>query len=329
MRNAAQSSGLKDWHGASIGDPVFPTLDPKLDVVFRMLFSSPRNRKILRALLTAVLAPPSPIANIRVLDARKPGAAPLDRGAVLDLELHLDDGTQVHVEMQRRYQGDFIGRGLFYWARSFGGQLARGQPYSELRRTIGIFILDFQLLEGRRLHTTFRVLDTEFHRSLSDLFELHYIELPKVRRRSPVDAADPVLRWAEFFAAKTHSERQRLAMAHPEIQSAYDALEALSQDARARRRAEEREHEIAHWERQFRAEGKAEGRAEGKAEGRAEGKAEGRADGLRVALERACSAKGLRPSLSQRTDLEQASASRLERILEAVLRDADWPPLDE
>jgi predicted transposase/invertase (TIGR01784 family) len=219
------------------------------------------------------------------------------------------------------YQGDFAGRGLFYWARSFGGQLARGQPYSELRRTIGIFVLDFQLLEGRRLHTIFRVLDTEFHRSLSDLFELHYIELPKVRRRSRADAADPVLRWAEFFAAKTHSERQRLAMAHPEIQPAYDALERLSQDSRARRRAEEREHEIAHWEQQF--------RAEGKADGRAEGKAEGRAEGLRVALERACSAKGLRLSLSQRRDLEQASASRLERILEAVLRGADWPSLDE
>ncbi|MBI2373596.1 MAG: PD-(D/E)XK nuclease family transposase, partial [Deltaproteobacteria bacterium] len=42
------------------------TLDPTLDVVFKMLFAAPENRDILIALLTAVLRPASPIRSVEV-----------------------------------------------------------------------------------------------------------------------------------------------------------------------------------------------------------------------------------------------------------------------
>jgi hypothetical protein len=43
-----------------------PTLDPKLDVVFKLLFADEQNRPLLVSFLTAVLQPPEPIDVARV-----------------------------------------------------------------------------------------------------------------------------------------------------------------------------------------------------------------------------------------------------------------------
>ena len=44
------------------------TLDPTLDVVFKILFARPENRDVLIALLTAVLRPRSPITEVEVVN---------------------------------------------------------------------------------------------------------------------------------------------------------------------------------------------------------------------------------------------------------------------
>jgi hypothetical protein len=46
------------------------TLDPKLDVVFSMLFGHERNRDLLLSLLNAVLKPENPIEAVEVLSER-------------------------------------------------------------------------------------------------------------------------------------------------------------------------------------------------------------------------------------------------------------------
>ena len=67
-------------------------LDPKLDVVFKLLFAHVRNRDILTALLTAVLKPTAPIDSLVVLNPDIPKDLPADRGAVLDIHVRLADG---------------------------------------------------------------------------------------------------------------------------------------------------------------------------------------------------------------------------------------------
>ena len=49
------------------------TLDPKLDIVFKILLGSPENRDILISFLTAVLRPSSPIVKIEILNPKIPG----------------------------------------------------------------------------------------------------------------------------------------------------------------------------------------------------------------------------------------------------------------
>ncbi len=45
------------------------TLDPRLDVVFNLLFGAEQNRRLLTAFLNDVLEPPAPIAAVQVLPA--------------------------------------------------------------------------------------------------------------------------------------------------------------------------------------------------------------------------------------------------------------------
>ena len=43
-------------------------LDPKLDIVFKMLFAAPRNKEALIDIITAVINPASPILELEVLN---------------------------------------------------------------------------------------------------------------------------------------------------------------------------------------------------------------------------------------------------------------------
>ena len=75
-------------------------LDPKLDVVFKLLFAAEQSRDILISLLSAVLRPTRPIVEVTVLNPELPVGALDDKNIVLDVLVRLDDGSLVDVEMQ-------------------------------------------------------------------------------------------------------------------------------------------------------------------------------------------------------------------------------------
>jgi len=78
------------------------TLDPKLDIVFWMLFGRESNRPLLVSLLTAVLKPAEPIVHVELLNPELERAAMDEKGIVLDLRVMLGSGEQVDIEMQSR-----------------------------------------------------------------------------------------------------------------------------------------------------------------------------------------------------------------------------------
>jgi PD-(D/E)XK nuclease family transposase len=56
------------------------TLDPKLDVVFKLLFADERNRELLISLLNAILEPVEPIVDVVVLNPDTPKETVVDKG---------------------------------------------------------------------------------------------------------------------------------------------------------------------------------------------------------------------------------------------------------
>ncbi len=126
------------------------TLDPSLDVVFKLLLTSgPESNEVLVALLTAVLRPQKPFAKVVVRNPEIPREALENHGTVLDIFAELEDGTRLDIEMQSERRPSFRQRALYYWARMFGSELDRGAEYGRLRPAISVLFLGYRELKGR------------------------------------------------------------------------------------------------------------------------------------------------------------------------------------
>ncbi len=295
------------------------TLDPTLDVVFKMLLTQrPESHELLVSLLTAVIRPPSPLARVEVRNPEIPSADALDRSVVLDLHVQLADGTRFDVEMQSDKRPAFRERALYYWARLYGSELERGDEYDALRPVISVLFLDYRELRGARLHSTFHVLEVHDHERFSDALAVHVIELPKIAQATARERIEEIdlIRWSRFFAARTDEELAVVAMENPVLEKARQALQAVSDDPVARESA------------RLRANARVVRRMEDaalRAEGRAEGHAEGRAETLRVSIVGLCQALSVPLDDVRRSTLAQSDADALQHVFDALVRDRVWP----
>jgi predicted transposase/invertase (TIGR01784 family) len=319
------------------------TLDPKLDVVFKLLFAAEKNRDLLILLLTAVLAPESPITSAVVLNPEIDRENWDDKGVVLDIRVLFADGTQVDVEMQSAPHRALRERALYYWTRLFAGVLGSGQAYVELMPVIGVFILNFDELPTTRLHSIFEARERHEGYCLCPALELHFLELPKRDNPSNELEGRAVLNWCKFLAAETDEELEELAMTDPSFQRAKQALDDLSADPKARELARDREvwhffhdQELYLERKAARAEGRTEGivegrkegivegRKEGIVEGRKEGIVEGRKEGLVAAVRTACELIGIELTAEREAHLAAAKPAELEHLLESLRHARRW-----
>jgi predicted transposase/invertase (TIGR01784 family) len=266
------------------------TLDPKLDVVFTMLFGAEKNRDILLAFLTAVLVPASPIESVQILSERPEPSNVDDKRVVLDLRVRFESGEQVDVEMQNEGHPGIKKRALYYWARMYAGGQPRGAEYEDLSRCVVIFVANFRMLDSPRYHSIFRSMEVTTGELLTDDYELHVLELPKLPQAPAANSEPADVLWGKFFTAKTDLELEQLAMQEPALKRAKEALEDLSDDPVARAIAEKRETNLrmhyvtlAAMRREAVAEATPEIEARGQAVGEARGQAVGEARGQAIA----------------------------------------------
>ena len=297
------------------------TLDPKLDVVFKILFS--RNEDLLISLLTAVLRPEVPIASVTIANYALPKSAVQDKGGTLDVLVRLEDGRLVDVEMQCRSQKGLRKRALFYWARLYGSEGGPGKKHLDWPPCVSIFFLGFRELPGERFHRIFQVLDVDDHEVFSDALQLHTIELPKVPEAGESEELQ-LVRWSRFLAADSDAELEELAMSDSTMSKAKEALDLLSAEPTVQELA--RQRELAQWTYRFemgmsRKEGLEEGRAEGLDAGRAEGEG-----ALRAAVEAMCRALGLSLDDERRQRLATMTLDQLAQLVQSLGTDGRWPP---
>jgi predicted transposase/invertase (TIGR01784 family) len=244
------------------------------DVVFKIVFGTEKNEALLRALVNALLGLTGPdrIAELRILNPHAGKDHPDDRGVILDVKARDGHGRLYNVEVQVAEQPAYIQRSLYYAARLFSEQLGKGDPYIQIARTVAISLLDFNLFpEIADLHSRYRFYDVEHGRELSDVLELHYIELPKFNRDKPQELRTPfekwlhVLKFGDFYEAggeelpETLKKEEGIAMAVNEMRRAYADSE-VRELIEARRKAEHDEATRMAWAIQ---QGKLEGKLEG------------------------------------------------------------------
>ena len=134
-----------------------------------------------------------------------------------------------------------IQRSLYYWSRMYYEQLKKGDIYDKLSRTICINLLDFNLLPCDKFHSVYRLKECQTNEELTDLEEIHFIELKKMKSVNNIEEINSQLEEWIYFINQPESELVReLERKNEDLKEAKEELIRLSGDEETRKRYEKR-----------------------------------------------------------------------------------------
>ena len=124
---------------------------------------------------------------------------------------------------------------------NIGIQLDSSQNYQKLLNPICINLLDYNSLKHDKFHSFYRLKDCETNEELTDVIELHFIELKKMKDVKRVEEVKTKLEAWLYFINQPDSELvQELEKVEVEIKEAKAELIRLSGDRKERERYEKR-----------------------------------------------------------------------------------------
>jgi len=211
-------------------------LDPLVDVIFKRIFGSERNKDVLLAFLNSTFreAGEPPLEEIALLNPYTEADSPDDKQSIMDIKAKTADGQLLNIEMQLFNPYLMEKRTLFYWSEMYYHQIPKGHNYNTLKKCVTINILDFTLLNNERYHSVFHLREDHTGIPLTDDIEIHVIELSKLDEHSVPLEEGGLVNWLLFLKGVDKSNWEVLAMNEPMLKKAMDTLEFLSQDAAAR-----------------------------------------------------------------------------------------------
>ena len=201
----------------------------KLDVIFKRVFGNEANKAIIAAFISDLLEIPRESINAVYINNVELTPEYLEQKfSRLDLKLDVD-GRIVNIEMQVNRETDFRDRTLYYWSKLFCGELRSGYEYGELKQTICINIINFDLFECESYHSIFSILEHERGEVLSDKFAIHFFELRKLGRSKKNKRMED---WLNLIDAETEGDLMNIQQTTtiPEVRDTIVMLRELSAD---------------------------------------------------------------------------------------------------
>ena len=210
-------------------------LNPKIDFVFKKIFGSEEHPEILISFLNAVLKPKKPIVSVEIKNSYLEKEYIEDKFSRLYVKALTSNKEIINIEIQLKNEYNMIQRSLYYWSKLYEEQLSEGDRYDKLSRTVCINILDFKYLKNDRFHNGYRLKEIETNEELTDLQEIHFIEIPKLKRfESTEEIVDLLEGWVEFLRDPESEVIRKLEMSNKEIREAKDELYRLSRNSKER-----------------------------------------------------------------------------------------------
>ena len=159
-----------------------------------------------------------------------------DKLSIIDVKLRTKSGKIIQIEIQLEVRPEMSKRIVFYDSKLITEQLGEKDNYTKINQVISIIITKEKLIKNSaRYHHRFTFCDPDAKIELTDIVEIHTLELSKLP-----EGTDGTLLydWAKFIDAENEEEFNMVAERNPEVKKAVVRLEALSGDALARRVAE-------------------------------------------------------------------------------------------
>ncbi len=248
------------------------------DYIFKRVFAYKGNESVLKDFLEALLK-----IEIRGIKITNPEIIPYEKGekrGLLDIKAEINDGTMIDVELQMKNEKNTEERATEYMGKMISEQLQVGDSYQKLKKSIVIFITNYNFLNRNSYHSVGRM---KFDKTLKDEYvdmgfkiedeiaskyiEVHYIELPKFKKKE-LSRFTKLDQWMCIFT----QNKEGIMLAekeNKEIKRAINTLDFLSKDPKERERHNSivmAEYNRLVSEHNFFEDGKKEGRIEGKQE---------------------------------------------------------------
>ena len=82
---------------------------------------------------------------------------------IVNVLAKINKNKYCNIEMQVAYKSNMIKRMLYYWARQYAKNIKKSEKYSELKRTIGVLIANFEIeeLKGKGFHSKWKIKDND------------------------------------------------------------------------------------------------------------------------------------------------------------------------
>lgn len=207
------------------------------DFTFKRVFSYEGNEDVLIDLLEAILE-----IKIKWVKVKNPEILPRKKGnkkAILDIKAEIDDGSIIDIEMQAQDKKDTEERASTYLTMITSEILDSGEEYKRLRKVIVIEILNYENYRINGYHHISKMMFEPTDRKTyvdmgykkedkiaSKFLEMHFIELPKYRKKMP-EMKTKLDEWMYFFSGK----KERIEMAikkNSKIRKAFETIKMLS-----------------------------------------------------------------------------------------------------
>ncbi|MDR1732612.1 MAG: Rpn family recombination-promoting nuclease/putative transposase [Synergistaceae bacterium] len=304
------------------------------DRLFKYIFASEQHKENLIRFLNDVLNDPARIiVDIEYLDRELD--PPFFNGKLVHFDVRAKsvDGRIFHVEVQIAEENDIIERCLFYTCNNYISQLAISQSYEKLNEVVFVGVLNFNMFPDKpdSFHSVHKLLDTDNHRCYCRGIEMHFLELPKLKKQGKDRKPEKLTgleRMLTYIGTKGVTESlSRIAAYDSDIDRILHLEEMFMNEREQWVGYLMRERAQTDWEHYLKtslekatAEGMAQGMAEGKAKGKAEGIAEGEAKSKAEAAIKMLRLGMDKNTISQVTELSPAEIQKLAKTENPVKR---------
>ena len=225
------------------------------DYAFKRVFGVEENKDVLQDLLECILdIPPETIAGLELLDKEFHKDSISDKTGVLDVKLRLKNNTIIDIEIQNRWNSEFVQRTIFYWAKMYTENLKTGEVYTKLPKCITINIVDEGFDLNSLIHSEYNVVEKHLNDRLSDELEIHFLNLAKVKEQDENTESDEkkkkLYNWLKFIETDDEEVRNMLAQESPMMRKANATIEIMEMSPKEKWLYENRmkyEHDKASW----------------------------------------------------------------------------------
>ena len=187
------------------------------DYMFRAILQ--KNSTVLNALICSLLhLRPEAVSSITITNPIELGKTIDTKEFILDINVMLNNHTQINLEMQVANELNWTDRSLSYLCRTFD-QLYSGQSYIMALPVIHIGFLDFRLFpDDAEFYATYKLLNVKNHKVFSDKLCLRVIDISHIELATEEDKLFEIDRWARLFKATTWEEIKMIAEGNETIQ---------------------------------------------------------------------------------------------------------------